>query len=511
MSLFNEEKILVKLPAKGKDAIQVVIAFPNAYNIGMASLGYQTAWKLLSLNKEIKVARWFTDIEENTTSKPGYIGFSFSWELDYKNIFSMLEKNKISIHSKEREEDDPLIFCGGQVPNANPAPFIENFDFFIIGDLEVLSKPLTERMCQIKNLSRIKKLEKLSELNGVYVPSLTSKAFAREFSKNTLTSSSILTKNCVWPDVFLLEVVRSCPELCRFCLASYGSLPFRTPSLNESLIPLVDFGLKYTNKIGLLGASVSQHPEFEKLLEYLISKSSLASPIQAQIGSIRADTVSESLAPNLHKLGAKSLTMAVETGSEKLRTIINKKVTNENIFNSVKAIFNAGFDLIKLYGMVGLPFETIDDLSETVKLLESLKKIKKGGKITWGCSVFVPKAQTPFQWFGVDKSAESKLDFLKKELHKIGVDFRAESYKWSIIQALISRGDKSINKSLEKAYRYGNTLGSFNKAIKEEGINLDEIVFNVWNENKLLPWENIQGYLNKKTVLEHSKKVLSMV
>ncbi len=515
MKLFDEEKILVKFPLKERDAVQIVIAFPNVYNIGMASLGYQTAWKLFNLSEGIKAIRWFTDIQENITSKPEYIGFSFSWELDYKNIFAILEKNKISISSKERKEDDPLIFCGGQVPNANPAPFLENFDFFVIGDLEVLSEPLTETMCRIKNLPRIEKLEKIAELNGIYVPSLTNKAsvsIPREYSKNTLTSSSILTKNCVWPDVFLLEVVRSCPELCRFCLASYGSLPFRTPDLNESLIPLIDLGLKYTNKIGLLGASVSQHPEFEKITEYLLLKSSESpAPVQVQIGSIRADTVSEKLACNLHKLGAKSLTMAVESGSEKLRNIINKKVTNDNIFNSVQAIFNTGFDSIKLYGMVGLPFETMDDLIETVKFLGSLKNIKKGGKINWGCSVFVPKAQTPFQWFGVDRNAQYKLRYFEKELHKIGVGFRAESYKWSIIQALISRGDKSINKVLEKAYRYGNTLGCFNKAIKEEGITLDEIVFSTWDENKSLPWENIQGYLNKKIVIEHSKKVLSYV
>ena len=507
---FDKEKILITLSAKDRDAIPLAIAFPNVYSIGMASLGYQTAWKLFNQSKNVFISRWFTDVQEKSNSIPSYIGFSFSWELDYKNIFSMLEKNNIPLHSKNRKENDPIVFCGGQVPNANSEPFCENFDFFLIGDLEAVAKPLINKIAEIRDLSREEKLNELAKLPGVYVPQCTGMPLRaptkKQITRENLTSSSILTPNSIWPDTFIVEVVRSCPELCRFCLASYGSLPFRTPDVKDSLIPIINFGLQHTNKIGLLGASVTQHPGFEELIEYLLSCSGeVTSLLQVQIASVRADSITKKIAGGLFKLGSKSLTMAVETGSQRLRDFINKKVSNETIIKSIETIYSEGFNSIKLYGMVGLPGETDEDLNETIKFLGEIKKRNKGKKLSWGCSVFVPKAGTPFQWFGMDKNSEKKLKLLSKELHKIGVDFRPESYEWAKIQGLISRGDRSINKILEDAYKHGNTLGAFKKAIREnKSIDADHFIFNEWDKNTNLPWENIQGHLNKEIISKHS-------
>ena len=512
MNVFNNEKILTSIPIKTKDAIQLAIAFPNTYTIGMASIGFQTAWKLFNQSPDLNAVRWFIDIQEKSILPLEFIGFSFSWELDYKNIFAMLEKHNIPLHSKDRKEEDPIIFCGGQVPNANPEPFCENFDFFLIGDLEIVAEDLIKNIIEIKDLTREEKLNELAKLPGVYVPrrdainrvSTTKKLT----SKGNLTSSSILTPDSVWPNTFIVEVVRSCPELCRFCLASYGSLPFRTPNIKDSLIPIIDFGLKHTNKIGLLGASVTQHPEFEDLLDYLLLKNE-EKKIHVQIASIRADSITKKIADGLHKLGSKSLTMAVETGSQRLRDIINKKVSNEIILKSIETIYNAGFNSIKLYGMVGLPGETEEDLKETIRLLNEIKTRNKGKNLSWGSSVFVPKAQTPFQYFGVDKNADKKLKYLSKELHKIGVDFRPESYEWSLIQALISRGDRSINKILEDAYRYGNTIGSFKKAMREnKNIDCNYFIFKNWEKETKLPWENMQGHLNKEIIKEPAQEMV---
>lgn len=491
MNPFNEEKILTRFPSKHKDATLLAIAFPNTYSVGMCSLGFQTAWKLFNQNENVRAIRWFTDIQESCRDVahyiPSYIGFSFSWELDYKNIFSMLEKTNIPLYSKDRGEDDPIIFAGGQVPNANCEPFCDFFDFFLTGDLETVAEGLINKIIEIKDLPREEKLNEIAKLSGVYIPCWGDRPVAptkRQYTKGNLSYSSILAPNCLWPNTFIVEVVRSCPELCRFCLASYGSLPFRTPDIKESLIPIIDFGLKHTNKIGLLGASVTQHPEFEKLIDHLLS----CTDTQVQIASVRADTISKNLAEGLFKLGAKSITMAVETGSPRLRDIINKKVSNETITNSIQTIYDAGFNSIKLYGMVGLPHETQEDLEETIKFLKNLKSNRqstiKNRKLIFGCSVFVPKAGTPFQYFGVDPTAQEKLQFLKKELHQIGVEFRPESYKWAIIQALISRGDRSIGKILEKAYRYGSTLGSFNKAMREnKDIDCDYYIFKNWDKS----------------------------
>ncbi len=512
MDLFKTEKILTSVPIKNKNAIQLATAFPNTYTIGMASIGFQTAWKLFNQNPDLNVVRWFTDVQEKSSFPPRFISFSFSWELDYKNIFSMLGKNNIPLHSKDRKENDPIIFCGGQIPNANPEPFCENFDFFLLGDLEMVAEDLIKKIIEINDLKREEKLNELAKIAGVYVPTCNGLPWQaptkKQITWGNLTHSSILTPNSIWPDTFIVEVVRSCPELCRFCLASYGSLPFRTPDVKDSLIPVIDFGLNHTDKIGLLGASVTQHPQFEDLLDYLLLKNN-ENPIHVQIASVRADSITKKIAEGLFKLGSKSLTMAVETGSERLRKVINKKVSNETIIKSIETIYNAGFNSIKLYGMVGLPSETEEDLKETVKLLTEIKTRNKGKSLSWGCSVFVPKAQTPFQWFGVDPTAEKKLNFLSKELHKIGIDFRPESYEWSLIQTLISRGGRSINKVLEDAYRYGNTIGSFKKAIKENKpqIDSDFYIFKSWEKDIKLPWENIQGHLNKEIVMQHAKAI----
>ena len=268
-----------------------------------------------------------------------------------------------------------------------------------------------------------------------------------------------------------------------------GHFHLELQTWRSPLIPVIDYGLEHTSNIGILGASVTQHPEFEKLVNHLVDKNEQRGgeeKLHVQIASVRADTITKSLAEGLSKLGIKSVTMAIESGSEKLREIINKKISNETIINSIQTLFNAGIHKVKLYGMVGLPQETGEDLQETIKLLKKLKtdigkqKADDGGQrsedgsrkskvlsLSFGCSVFVPKAGTPFQYFGVDKSADKKLKLLQKELGKSGIAFKPESYKWSLIQALISRGNKSVNFILEKAWEYGGTLGAFNKAMKE--------------------------------------------
>jgi len=214
MTLFNEETILYNIPPKNIDAITIALAFPNTYEIGIASLGYQTAWRLFNQDENIQTIRWFTNIQEsnhNFNQSPKYLGFSLSWELDYKNIFSILEKNNVPLHSKNRGEADPIVFCGGQVINANPKPFCQNFDFFLMGDLETSVNDLMKKILEIKTLKREEKLKELAKIPTVYVPTIGSTSIKRKSSNNELTSSSLLTKNSIWPNVFLLEVVRSCP------------------------------------------------------------------------------------------------------------------------------------------------------------------------------------------------------------------------------------------------------------------------------------------------------------
>jgi radical SAM superfamily enzyme YgiQ (UPF0313 family) len=320
---------------------------------------------------------------------------------------------------------------------------------------------------------------------------------------NTLSASTVVTEKAAWENIYMVEVVRSCPEMCRFCLASYLTLPFRTASV-DSLIGAIERGLAVTDRIGLLGASVTQHPEFEALLDYL-SKPEY-DRVRLSIASVRTNTVTVKLAQTLARRDTRSLTIAVESGSARLRQIVNKKLNNDEIIQAAVNAKAGGLSALKLYGMVGIPGEESEDLDETVKMMRSLKKAAPGLRLTLGCSTFVPKAHTPFQWFGVNSQAEKRLQFLQKQLKPQGIEFRPESYNWSVIQALISRGDRRLSQLLELTRHYGDSLGSYRRAFKQLRGQLPQLDFYVhsnWSKTQVLPWSHLQAPLSDTTLLKH--------
>lgn len=292
--------------------------------------------------------------------------------------------------------------------------------------------------------------------------------------------------------------------MCRFCLASYLTLPFRTASVEESLIPAIAQGLTVTNRLGLLGASVTQHPEFETLLDYLNRPD--YDHVRLSIASVRTNTVTPKLAATLTKHDTRSITIAVESGSDRLRQIINKKLTNDEIIQAAMNAKAGGLSNLKLYGMVGVPGEEPEDLDQTVAMLRDIKKTVPGLRLTFGCSTFVPKAHTPFQWFGVNAQAEKRLQWLQKQLRPQGIDFRPESYNWSVIQTLLSRGDRRLSQLLELTRHYGDSLGSYRRAFKElrgKLPSLDFYVYTDWQPEQVLPWSHLQGPLPQATLLKH--------
>jgi radical SAM superfamily enzyme YgiQ (UPF0313 family) len=298
--------------------------------------------------------------------------------------------------------------------------------------------------------------------------------------------------------------------MCRFCLASYLTLPFRTPSLADSLIPAIDRGLQVTNRLGLLGASVTQHPEFEALLDHLATPQ--YEQVRLSLSSVRTNTLTQKLAKTLSQRDSRSVTIAIESGSERLRRIINKKLENQEILAAAANAASGGLKGLKLYGMVGLPGEQENDRQETAALLKTLKKNHPGLRLTLGCSTFVPKAHTPFQWDGVDPTADKSLKNLEKQLKKEGIEFRPESYNWSVIQALISRGDRRLTPLLELTRSYGDSLGSFKRAFKElkgQLPELDYYVHQTWSETQILPWQHLLGPLPLPVLLKHRQEAQS--
>lgn len=528
MSVFAAERLLFTPATPNPDAVPLIFAFPNEYSVGITSLGYQVVWATFAARTDVQVSRLFTDVSEPLPAQPELLGFSVSWELDYVNILALLESLDIPLRASDRANHTnyPLVFGGGPVLTANPEPFADFFDLILLGDGEQLLDQLIDAYQQVRHADRTTQLLHLAQVPGIYVPSLyhitydsaetgiqaihpIDPAIPAQLQKqtyrgNTLSASTVVTEKAAWENIYMVEVVRSCPEMCRFCLASYLTLPFRTASLAGSLIPAIDRGLQVTNRLGLLGASVTQHPEFETLLDHLDKPQ--YDDVRLSLSSVRTNTVTEKLARILVKHDSRSITIAVESGSDRLRRIINKKLENEEIIQAAENAKAGGLSNLKLYGMVGIPGETSDDLDQTVAMLKQIKKAVPGLRLTFGCSTFVPKSHTPFQWFGVNSDAEKRLKFLQKHLRSQGIDFRPESYNWSVIQALISRGDRRLSHLLERVRHYGDSLGSYRRAFKELRGQLPPLDFYVhtnWETDRVLPWSHIQGALPTPTLLKH--------
>ncbi|OKH12813.1 radical SAM protein [Fischerella major NIES-592] len=531
-SVFSAERLLFTPATPDIDAIPTIFAFPNEYTVGITSLGYQVVWATLAMRADVQVSRLFTDIHESLPKEPELFGFSVSWELDYVNILNLLEFLEVPIRTAARDDHHPIVFGGGPVLTANPEPFADFFDVILLGDGENLLGNFIDAYKAVRNADRKTQLKALAQVSGIYVPSLyeveynsgdgaikfispTSSEIPTVVQKqtyrgNVLSASTVVTQKAAWENIYMVEVVRSCPEMCRFCLASYLTLPFRTASIEESLIPAIERGLAVTNRLGLLGASVTQHPEFENLLDYISQPK--YDDVRLSIASVRTNTVTVQLAKTLAKRDTKSLTIAVESGSERLRQIINKKLHNDEIIQAAVNAKAGGLTGLKLYGMVGVPGEEAEDLDATVAMMREIKKAAPGLRLTLGCSTFVPKSHTPFQWFGVNRQAEKRLQLLQKQLKPQGIDFRPESYNWSIIQALISRGDRRLSHLLELTRNFGDSLGSYKRAFKELKGKLPELDFYVhanWSTEQVLPWHHLHGPLPQSTLQKHLAEATS--
>ena len=531
-SVFDSEHLLFTPATPNHDAIPVIFAFPNEYTVGITSLGYQVVWATLAMREDLQVSRLFTDIREQLPRHPELLGFSMSWELDYVNIFNLLESLEIPIRANLRNQNHPLIFGGGPVLTANPEPYAEFFDVVLLGDGENLLGDFIDTYKKVRNADRETQLKTLAQVPGIYIPSLYVIEYItpdgeiksinpisseippiiqkQTYRGNTLSASTVVTEKAAWENIYMVEVVRSCPEMCRFCLASYLTLPFRTASLEDSLIPGIERGLKVTNRLGLLGASVTQHPEFTELLDYISQPK--YDDVRLSVASVRTNTVTVKLAQTLAKRDTRSLTIAVESGSDKVRKIVNKKLDNDEIIQAAINAKAGGLSSLKLYGMVGIPGEEAEDVDATIKMMQSVKKAAPGLRLTLGCSTFVPKSHTPFQWFGVNKQAEKRLQLLQKYIKPQGIEFRPESYNWSIIQALLSRGDRRLSPLLELTRDFGDSLGSYKRAFKQlkgQIPDLDFYVYSNWSTEKILPWNHLQGPLPQSTLIKHLKEAIN--
>ncbi len=491
--------------------IKTVIVFPNSYYLGMSSLGFQVVCYEINQHPTISCERAFfqesNDLPRSfETQRPlsefNIIGFSISFELDYFNILRILFKAGIPLRSNERNHKHPFIIAGGICPSFNPEPLADFIDAFFIGDGEETIHEFLS-IFEIYQYDRSKLLESLSEIKGIYIPSLYKPDYNEDgtlsdISPNTKiehktinlddyeTVSRIITPNTEFANTLLLEVSRGCLHRCKFCVSCYVQ-KFRVRSADNIIKASESDLAKKAQKIGLIGSSVTDHPDIDKIAETLICMGH-----KITVASLRADSVSDFILDALVLSNSETITLAPEAGSDRLRKLIGKNISLDKIYNVVQSAITKGIKTVKLYFMIGLPTETQDDIKEIISMVKNVRAlIKPRGRVSISVSPFVPKPKTPFQLYAMEneKSLAKKLLYIKSELAKIGgIRFSANSARMSAIQGVLSRGDRRLAKVL---YDMQIENISWNKSLKENGINADFYIERQRNSNEKLPWDHI--------------------
>jgi radical SAM superfamily enzyme YgiQ (UPF0313 family) len=527
--LLSAEVFLLPVKTFGSVPINISLVYPNTYSMGMSNLGFHSIYYQINSRDDALCHRAFIPSYENAdniTTLEGdksineydIVGFSISFELDYINIIKILESANISAFSQNR--NGPLVMAGGPAATFNPEPLSPFVDFFVIGEGEEVIHDILEQYRHFQNRDKQEILEALAQIKGVYVPSFYKVAYDKEgkvldirhesyvpakVTKRWIkdideynTESVILTPYTEFKDMFLTEVSRGCGRNCRFCMAGYCYRIPRHRSLDK-VLERAEFGSKHKDKIGLVGAAVSDYPFIDQLAEQLVENN-----IKFSVSSLRADTLREPLMQGLAFSGHKTLTIAPEAGSDRLRQVINKGITDEHVINSVKLAHKYRVDNLKLYYIIGLPGESDEDLKEMVDFLLSLKEYMKAignkrGMLTVSVNPFIPKPFTPFQWLGMEpvKLLNDRINFLKTQLRPRGIKLIFESPRLSEIQSALARGDRQTGLLLYDIYKKGASTTAFKKA-EIEGKSIDFYAHRPLDQDEILPWEHIEIGLKKE-------------
>lgn len=484
------------------------MAYPAIESFALSSLGYMWLYKIADEMDGINAERVALDtkITRIKSSDVQAIAFSLSFDFDFIGVFEFLDKYKIPLLSADRDDNCPLVYAGGPVLTTNPEPYKKIFDFMIIGDGEEVFKNVLNLLK--KNLSKDETLDKLSNMDGIYVPYKSEKVKKVTENLETVIYTPIISEESYFKDTFIVEVARGCMNRCAFCTASYINLPFRHYEY-EKIIEAIDLGLLYTNKIALLGAQISAHPCFNEIMKYIEDKIDSGMEIELGISSLRTDSVTPEMVRTLVKGGQKHSTIAIEAASERLRKLINKNLKEEQILNAVRISRENGLKGLKIYSMIGIPTETQEDIEEFINLAKKIKSENKGFSITFSFSTFVPKPQTPLQWAKREetKSLERKQKYLEKELAKLGIGTKFGSAKWDYWQTVLSRGDESLTDLMLYVYKNGEKIGTYKAALKELGLDVSKFV-DGYSFDERLPWDFIENYVPKQLLINEYNRLI---
>jgi radical SAM superfamily enzyme YgiQ (UPF0313 family) len=485
--------------------IHIALVYPNSYYLGMSNLGFQTIYGFLNSCQNVVCERVFWEPGGRKGDEPislesqrpladfDVLAFSISYELDYFNVVQVLRASGIPLFAADRDGSHPLVVAGGPCVTANPLPLSPFFDCFAIGEGEAILPGFVEVLTEGLECRKAELQKRLACLPGIYVPAqYDGNRIRRQWLadlNSVATTSVILTPDTELSDMYLIEIARGCRWGCRFCLAGFQFRPFRFRALDRLMAQAKD-GLKYTRRVGLLAAAVSDHPDIDELALRLHQMGAVTS-----VSSLRIRPLSRVVLRGLAESGTQTVSLAPEAGSERLRRIINKCVTERDIVEAVEKAASQGFKQLKLYFMIGLPSETDEDIEETVKLTLSLKnRIEKTGcRVAVTVDPFVPKAGTPFQWLTMapESVLSHRMERIKSGLGGSGVEVRAESVGWSIVQGVLARGDAKLGAVMAKMPR--NSLAAWRRALADCHLSPGHYVHRAIPRGEPLPWRVIDS------------------
>jgi len=483
--------------------IPIALIYPNSYYVGMSNLGLHTIYSLLNSYSEVVCERAFWEKEDRDkklailsleSQRPlsdfAVLAFSITYELDYFNVAQILKASGIPLYAADRDERHPVVIAGGPCIIANPLPLSPFFDCLCIGEAEPILPAMLPVLSEGIAGKRSDILEALASLPGIYVPLVHSETpVVRQWANNLddfPTTSSILTPDTELGGLYLIEIERGCNWGCRFCLVNKCFQPVRFRSMDK-LIEQASLGLRFRKRIGLVGPVVSDHPQLEELLIKLRQMGAGLS-----ISSLRVRPLSRIVLREMANGGAQTIALAPEAGSERLRQVIKKDISEDDILEAMEKVAEQGIKQLKLYFMIGLPTETDEDIEGIIKLTlsckETLDKQPTGCRITLNVAPFVPKAGTPFQWLPVAPlpTLNRRLSLLKNSLPPKGIKVKSESPAWSQVQGVLARGDVKLSEVLANIEEV--SLSGWRKAVEKCHLDIDFYAHQRWDTAERLPW-----------------------